>query len=195
MIGAEYTDGGCLGDLWRALDAAFDAEQAEAKLSVQEFLKSRHQPGTWLGVCIQPLAENGRDEEAPFAIWRLRHGFQLRPRRSICLLAGPCRSTRVRGTVSALSRRPAIGAAERLAPVEAPGRCGRDLSSAALEPATGAPIPEGRPRARSAGVVVRMPVSWRMNRPARLEVKGTVGGKTPTRGDGCAARLPEGGDA
>ena len=31
------------------------------------------------------------------------------------------------------------------------------------------------PALESAGVIVRMPASWRMNRPARLEVKGTVG--------------------
>jgi len=32
----------------------------------------------------------------------------------------------------------------------------------------------------SAGVVVRMPASWRMNRPARPQVKATVGGKQPS---------------
>ena len=42
MIGAEYLTADVLRDHWRALDAAFDAERAEAKLSVQEFLKSRH---------------------------------------------------------------------------------------------------------------------------------------------------------
>jgi non-specific serine/threonine protein kinase len=37
------------------------------------------------------------------------------------------------------------------------------------------------PALESAGVIVRMPASWRMNRPARLEVKGTVGGKAPSQ--------------
>src|SRR5882762_9521320 len=32
----------------------------------------------------------------------------------------------------------------------------------------------------SAGVVVRMPASWRMNRPARPQVKATVGGRPPS---------------
>src|SRR5205807_4497822 len=31
------------------------------------------------------------------------------------------------------------------------------------------------------GVVVRMPASWRMNRPARPQVKATVGGKAPSQ--------------
>src|SRR6202022_3283395 len=33
----------------------------------------------------------------------------------------------------------------------------------------------------SAGVVVRMPASWRMNRPARPQVTATVGGKAPSQ--------------
>ena len=32
-----------------------------------------------------------------------------------------------------------------------------------------------------AGVVVRMPASWRMNRPARPQVKATVGGNAPSK--------------
>src|ERR1700692_619922 len=42
MTGAEYLAAYVPADLWRGIDAAFDAERAEAKLSVQEFLKSRH---------------------------------------------------------------------------------------------------------------------------------------------------------
>jgi non-specific serine/threonine protein kinase len=38
------------------------------------------------------------------------------------------------------------------------------------------------PALESAGVVVRMPASWRMNRPARPQVKATVGGNTPSQG-------------
>jgi SNF2 family DNA or RNA helicase len=41
----------------------------------------------------------------------------------------------------------------------------------------------------SAGVVVRMPASWRMNRPARPQVKATVGGKPPAAQLGLDALL------
>ena len=40
---------------------------------------------------------------------------------------------------------------------------------------------EDVPALESAGVVVRMPASWRMNRPARPQVKATVGGKAPSQ--------------
>src|SRR5262249_52352869 len=42
MLGAEYLTAAVLANLWRGMDAAFDAELAQAKLSVQELLKSRH---------------------------------------------------------------------------------------------------------------------------------------------------------
>jgi non-specific serine/threonine protein kinase len=42
MVGAEYLTAGVLANLWRSMDAACDAELADARLSVQEFLKSRH---------------------------------------------------------------------------------------------------------------------------------------------------------
>ena len=37
------------------------------------------------------------------------------------------------------------------------------------------------PALESAGVVVRMPASWRMNRPARASVKATVGAKAASQ--------------
>ena len=65
---------------------------------------------------------------------------------------------------------------------EGDGRCRRDLSSAALEPATGVGSSfKDVPTLESAGVVVRMPATWRMNRPARPQVKATVGGKAPSQ--------------
>src|SRR5438105_14202127 len=64
--------------------------------------------------------------------------------------------------------------------VEGHGRYRRDFSPDTLEPATGGAIPKG-PALESAGVVVRMPASWRMNRPARPQVKATVGGNTPSQ--------------
>ncbi len=39
------------------------------------------------------------------------------------------------------------------------------------------------PALESAGVVGRMPASWRMNRPARPQVKATAGGNTPSQAD------------
>ena len=67
MIGAEYLTADVLANLWRDMDAAFDAELAEARLSVQEFLKSRHPAWNLVGRVHFNLAENRKDEDAPFA--------------------------------------------------------------------------------------------------------------------------------
>src|SRR3954465_9473928 len=65
MTGAEYLTVDVLAGLWRALDAAFDAELAEAAVPVQAFLKNRHPAWNLVGRVHFNLAENRRDEEAP----------------------------------------------------------------------------------------------------------------------------------
>ena len=52
---------------WRSVDAAFDAELAQSKLALQEFLKSRHPAWNLVGRVHFNLAENRKDENAPFA--------------------------------------------------------------------------------------------------------------------------------
>jgi Helicase conserved C-terminal domain len=63
MIGAEYLTADVLADLWRGMDAAFQTELAEAKLSVQQFLKRRHPAWNLVGRVHFNLAENRKDEE------------------------------------------------------------------------------------------------------------------------------------
>ena len=77
------------------------------------------------------------------------------------------------------------------------GRCRGDLSSAALEsPAEAARLLSSVPDLESAGVVVRMPASWRANRPARPQVTATVGARPPSRHRSRrSARFPHGRDA
>jgi hypothetical protein len=67
MTGAEYLTAAVLANLWRGMDAAFNVELAQAKLSVQEFLKSRHPAWHLVGRVHFNLAENRKDEDAPFA--------------------------------------------------------------------------------------------------------------------------------
>ena len=67
MMGAEYLTTDVLADLWCGMDSAFDTELAEAELSVQEFLKRRHPAWNLVGRVHFNLAENRKDETAPFA--------------------------------------------------------------------------------------------------------------------------------
>ena len=67
MTGAEYVTAEILADLWLATDSAFATELAESKLTVQEFLRSRNKAWNLVGRVHFNLAENRKDEEAPFA--------------------------------------------------------------------------------------------------------------------------------
>src|SRR2546425_8017474 len=67
MMGAEYLTASVLANLWGEIDSAFDSELAEAKLPVQEFLKTRHPAWNLVGRVHFNLAENRKDGEAPFA--------------------------------------------------------------------------------------------------------------------------------
>jgi hypothetical protein len=67
MVGAEYLTPAVLTELWRGIDAAFDTELDQSGLPVQAFLKSRHPAWNLVGRVHFNLAENRKDEEAPFA--------------------------------------------------------------------------------------------------------------------------------
>ncbi|MBI2320125.1 MAG: ATP-dependent helicase, partial [Betaproteobacteria bacterium] len=65
MAGAEYLTASVLKALWNDLDAAFRAERRAAPLA--EFLKRCHPAWNLVGRVHFNLAENRKDEEAPFA--------------------------------------------------------------------------------------------------------------------------------
>ena len=105
MTGAEYLTSAVLADLWQAMDAAFDAELAQVKVSVQDFLKSRHPAWNLVGRVHFNLAENRKDEDAPFAfLATYTTGFRPRPRPSICRSARRCRNMPAPRTASGCCR-------------------------------------------------------------------------------------------
>ena len=67
MAGAEYLTAAVLANLWHRIDAAFEAELAKAGLPAQDFLKGRHPAWNLVGRVHFNLAENRKDEDAPFA--------------------------------------------------------------------------------------------------------------------------------
>ena len=67
MTGAEYLTSPVLEGLWTAIDAAFRLELSESKGSVQEFLNQKNPAWNLVGRVHFNLAENRKDENAPFA--------------------------------------------------------------------------------------------------------------------------------
>lgn len=67
MTGAEYLTATVLRGLWQETDAALRLELYESACGVQEFLKRRNPAWNLVGRVHFNLAENRKDETAPFA--------------------------------------------------------------------------------------------------------------------------------
>ena len=184
MTGAEYLTPAVLAELWRQIDAACDVELAAAKLSVQEFLKSRNPAWHLVGRVHFNLAENRSDEEAPFAFlatYTPKLSAQAKAQhlplgKALAEYAGAKNRERLLSLLLPVQR-----AAEQCSWLKAMVDRGeiyhplRWTAQRALQLLKDAALLE------AAGVVLRMPASWRMNRPARPQVKATVGAKAPSR--------------
>jgi superfamily II DNA or RNA helicase len=184
MTGAEYVTTDVLADLWRTLDAAFDAELAQAKLTVQEFLKRRHPAWNLVGRVHFNLAENRKDEDAPFAFLAT-----YTTRLSAAAKAQHLPLGKALGEYSGAKNRerllsllmPVQRAAEHCPWLKAMVDAGEIFHPLRWTPQQALQFLRDASALESAGVVVRMPASWRMNRPARPQVKATVGGTQPSK--------------
>ena len=67
MTGTEYIRASVLETLWTEIATAFRAELAESKASLQDFLQRKDPAWHLVGRVHFNLAENRRDDEAPFA--------------------------------------------------------------------------------------------------------------------------------
>ena len=136
MTGAEYLTAAVLQALWDALDAAFRIELAESKASVQDFLKRRNPAWNLVGRVHFNLAENRKDDEAPFAFlatYTTRLSAHAKAQhlplgQALREYAGAANKARLLSLLLPVQR-----AAEQCAVAEGDGRRGRDLSPAALD--------------------------------------------------------------
>jgi hypothetical protein len=67
MKGAEYLTARVLENLWAGIDTAFRLELSESKTSLEDYLKQKNSAWNLVGRVHFNLAENRKDEEAPFA--------------------------------------------------------------------------------------------------------------------------------
>ena len=184
MIGAEYLTTAVLADLWRAMDAAFDAELAESRLSVQKFLKCRHPAWNLVGRVHFNLAENRKDEDAPFAFlatYTTRLSAEAKAQhlplgKALQEYTGARNRERLLSLLMPVQR-----AAENCSWLKAMVDAGEIFHPLRWSPQQALQFLKDVPALESAGVVVRMPASWRMNRPARPQVKATVGGNASSK--------------
>ena len=182
MIGAEYLTAAVLADLWRSTDSAFDAEHGDAGVSVQDFLRSRHAAWNLVGRVHFNLAENRKDEEAPFAFlatYTTRLSAQAKAQH---LPLGKALQEYAGNRQRLLSLLvPVQRAAEQCDWLKAMIDAGHIYHPLRWRPQQAVQFLKDVPTLESAGVIVRMPANWRMNRPARPQVKATVGGNAPSQ--------------
>jgi non-specific serine/threonine protein kinase len=184
MAGAEYLTPTLLADLWHRIDAAFDAELAVAKVTVQEFLKGRRPAWNLVGRVHFNLAENRKDEEAPFAfLATYTTRLSLEAKAQHLPLGKALREysgTKYRERLLSLLV-PVQRAAEQCPWLKAMVDAGEIYHPLRWSPAQALAFLKDVPALEGAGVVVRMPASWSKNRPAHPLVKVTVGGKAPSQ--------------
>ena len=184
MPGAEYVTAGLLAELWRTIDVAFDAELAEAGIPVQEFLRSRHPAWNLVGRVHFNLAENRRDEGAPFAFLATYTTRLSAAAKAQHLPLGKAleeyRGAKNRERLLSLLL-PVQRAAETCPWLKAMVDAGEIYHPLRWSPAEALQVLKDAAKLEAAGVVVRMPASWGAKRPPRPEVKATVGGKAPSQ--------------
>lgn len=183
MTGAEYVTSAVLEHLWTETDQAFRSELADAKASVQAFLQGKNPSWHVVGRVHFNLAENRRDDEAPFAFLatyttqlstdaRAQH---LPLGRALSEYAGGGNRARLLALLLPVQR-----AAAECPWLKAMVDAGEIYHPLRWTPAEAFQLLTDVPRLEAAGVIVRVPASWRANRPPRPQITATVGGKPPS---------------
>lgn len=183
MTGAEYLTATVLSALWHELDAAFRLELSESKCGVEEFLKRRNPAWNLVGRVHFNLAENRKDEAAPFAFlatYTTRLSAHAKAQhlplgQALREYAGAANRERLLSLLLPVQR-----AAESCPWLKAMADAGELFHPLRWVPEQAMQLLRDVPQLESAGVVVRMPATWRANRPPRAQVTATVGGKPPS---------------
>jgi non-specific serine/threonine protein kinase len=183
MDGAEYVTAPVLETLWNEIAEALRAELGESKASVQEFLHRKNPAWNLVGRVHFNLAENRRDDEAPFAFlatYTTQLSAQARAQhlplgRALSEYAGAANKPRLLSLLLPVQR-----AAAECPWLKTMVDAGEIYHPLRWTPAEAFQLLTDVPRLESAGVIVRVPTAWRANRPPRPQVTGTVGGKAPS---------------
>ncbi len=183
MTGAEYLTANTLRALWQELDRALALELSESKSSIQDFLKRRHPVWNLVGRVHFNLAENRKDEAAPFAFlatYTTRLSAHAKAQhlplgQALREYAGAADRERLLSLLLPVQR-----AAENCPWLKAMVERSEIFHPLRWKPEEAFQFLTDVPQLESAGVVVRMPAAWRANRPPRPQVTATVGGKAPS---------------
>jgi superfamily II DNA or RNA helicase len=182
MPGAEYLNADVLLSLWRELGAAFGAELAASKQSREEFLKHKSPAWNLVGRVHFNLAENRKDDSAPFAFlatYTTRLSAQAKAQhlplgRALEQYAGKAHKQQLLSLLLPVQR-----AAEKCGWLRTMVDEGEIYHPLRWTPDEAYRLLKDVPALESAGVVVRVPSAWRLHRPPRPRLSASVGTKSP----------------
>src|SRR6266576_1929164 len=191
MAGAEYLTQDVLLALWDEMGRAFAASLAAAKVGLQTFLTTLNRAWNLVGRVHFNLAENRRDPDQPFAFmatYTTRLSAQAKAQhvplgQALREYAGTANRDKLLSLLLPMQR-----AAEYCAWLKPMVDTGEIFHPLRWVPTQAMQLLRDVEKLESAGVVVRMPATWRANRPPRAQVTATVGGRAPS-GLGQAALL------
>ena len=181
LAGAEYVDAARLESWWAGLEAFFREEVSRHGGSIQSYLRARNAVWNLVGRVYFHLAENKLDGDHPFAFlatYTTRLSGQARPQhqplgQALRTLSGD--RAALLSLLAPVDR--AAGASPLLKELVDTGDVFQPLG---WTPREAHRFLQDVPAFEAAGIIVRVPDWWRADRPRRLEVSVTVGGKPPS---------------
>jgi non-specific serine/threonine protein kinase len=183
MPGAEYLNQDILKALWEEMGTTFSTSLATAGTDIQTFLKSLNPAWNLVGRVHFNLAENRRDPDLPFAfLATYTTGLSAKATaqhvplgQALSEYSGAANRDKLLSLLVPVQR-----AAETCGWLKAMVDAGEIFHPLRWEVGEASRFLASVPELESAGVVVRMPATWRANRPARPKVTATVGAGTPS---------------
>lgn len=183
MTGAEYLTSDILAMLWTSMGIALEAEMVEVGQPLQAFLKARNPAWNLVGRVHFNLAENRADPDAPFAFlatYTPRLSAQAKAQhlplgQALNEYAGAANKVRLLSLLT-----PVQTAAAQCPWLKTMVDSGEIFHPLRWTPREAMQFLNDVPSLERAGVVVRAPLSWRMNRPLRPQVKATIGSEQPS---------------
>ena len=183
MSGAEYLTASVLDSLWSELDTALHTELAESGLAAQDFLRACHPAWHLVGRVHFNLAENRKDEEAPFAFLATYTTALSAQARAQHLPLGQAlkqyAGAKQRAQLLALLE-PVQRASAQCPWLRALADDGALFHPLRWNAGEALQLLTDLPRLEAAGIVVRMPALWKSGRPLRPQVKASVGDSAPS---------------
>jgi superfamily II DNA or RNA helicase len=182
MAGAEYLTTQALARLWQDLDTAFATELSEAGGTIQDFLKRRDPAWNLVGRVHFNLAENRKDEEAPFAFIATytTHLSQQAKAQHVPLGRALQEYSGASNQDLLALLLPVQRAALQCDWLKAMVDSGEIFHPLRWTPQEAFALLRDASALEAAGIALRMPARWRSGRPARAQVTATLGTTQPS---------------